>query len=493
MRDGGVQVVHNGPERLVKAARGKNGCLVQKGISRDKVNGHDAEASKNLEPTKAATKDVAQAVEDLDLDGDLDEKSDASSSNDSFASLPKKEIIQNQERTIKACRKLQRVRSIPMQMNPRAYQVLHGPIHIDNRKRKLIIHLDIRNTILVADSITNVSVEEALNSFLTSVTWGSEENSQWTWFSNIPSLKSPQPGLKTYYKYLEAKLVKNPQDRVNLRLQTGDFAHTSLGRIFQKDFKIHLARLAWQFDTCTSRDKVLTMSGRDGTPYHYILPGVYKLLHHLTAMRRDFAVVIRTYGRDGPNVMSSLNYGLLGNHPAFKTPLRLKVHKTPGIIKRKGSNSFELQTYKARDGTGSGNCSEIHQLLTHERDMYRMMCATQGISGYVDDFYHWQGNGYIHTAGKPLWLDTSDTRHHHIFFDDNFRADDEDSIVDVRVFNKDNGHEARSLGLSEVALLENACLVQADLLESIADEDYFLRMVRECEQKYTHLLWSNQL
>ena len=36
-----------------------------------------------------------------------------------------------------------------------------GPVHGDlGRRRKLIIHLDIRNTILVADSVTDVFVEE---------------------------------------------------------------------------------------------------------------------------------------------------------------------------------------------------------------------------------------------------------------------------------------------------------------------------------------------
>ncbi|GFS20616.1 hypothetical protein ElyMa_005060900 [Elysia marginata] len=501
MRDGGVQVVQNSaPKPLPKSHRGTNGYL------HTKSNGYHQQTEKavhfrSVPPVETEAENlpqVTQAVANLDLDPEADEKSDevnsSVSSDDSFTSLPKKFSIQvDQEKTIKACRKLQRVRSIPAQIGVREYRVLHGPIHVDNRKRKLIIHLDIRNTILVADSITNVSVEEALNSFLTSVTWGSEVDGQWTWHSNIPSLKSPQPGLMTYYKYLEGKLVKNTEDRANLRLQTGDFVHTPLGKIFQKDFYIHLARLAWPYDQCATRDKVLTMAGRDATPYHYILPGVYKLLHHLTTSQRDFAVVIRTYGRDGPNVLSSLNYSVNGHHPEVPTPIKIKVHKTPGIIKRRSDNAFELQTYKCRDGTGSGMCSEINQLLSHERDMYRMMNASQGISGYVDDFYYWQGHQYFHWAGKPLWLDPSDKRHHHIFFDDNFRADDEDSIVDVRVFKTEKSHEARSLGLSEVALLENACVVQADLLESIADEDYFLRMVRECEEKYAHLIWSGQL
>lgn len=507
MREAGVQVFQNGVQHktLHKSHPTTNGYL-DKGIKllsgSDRLNGHQQHVATPCE-VQAETShggvkspELTQALAELDLDedGDVDGNSSSVSSDRSLANLPKRAGVQiSQERTIKACRKLQRVRSIPAQIGVREYRVLHGPIHMDTRKRKLIIHLDIRNTILVADSITNVSVEEALNSFLTSVTWGSEQNGQWTWHSNIPSLKSPQAGLKTYYKYLEARLVKSPEDRAKLRLQTGDFVHTPLGKLFQKDFYIHLARLAWQHEEGATRDKVLTMSGRDGTPYHYILPGVYKLLRHLTTSQRDFAVVIRTYGRDGPNVLSSLSYGVHGHHPEVTSPIRIKVHKTPGSIKRKGDNSFEFLTYKCRDGNGGGACSEINQLLSHERDMYRLLNSSQGISGYVDDFYYWQGHQYHHTAGKPLWLDFSDKRHHHIFFDDNFRADDEDSIVDVRVFDKGQSHTARSLGLSEVAMLENACVVQADLLESIADEDYFLRLVKECEQKFTHLVWSGQL
>ncbi len=45
----------------------------------------------------------------------------------------------------------------------------HG---LRENKRKLVLHFDIRNTVLVADSYSNVHVEQALNSFLTGVTWG---------------------------------------------------------------------------------------------------------------------------------------------------------------------------------------------------------------------------------------------------------------------------------------------------------------------------------
>ncbi|XP_012937404.1 uncharacterized protein LOC101848656 [Aplysia californica] len=391
----------------------------------------------------------------------------------------------------RACKKVQleRARSIPADIGVSreirlfSFGSVHGSWF---RRRKLILHLDIRNTILVADSVTDVTVEEALNSFLTGIVWGSEVKGEWKWHSNIPTLKSPTPGLVTYYKYLERKLVKNTADRAMLRLQTGDFTRTPLGKIFRKHFEIHLARLSWQHDWETSRDKVLTMDGRDGRPYHYILPSVYKLLHHLVATKRDFAIIIRTYGRDANNVLSSLHYGLRGHHPAFRSPLYIPVDKTPGTIKRSG-NSFELKTFATKRE------QEIHQLLTHERDIYRLMCASKGISGYVDDFLAWQDNNYNHTSGKPIWIDPSDHRHHHIFFDDNFRADDEDSILDVRMFRKENPGKAESLSHAELVDLEEVCLVQADLLESIADEDYFIKTVQKCEENYARMVMGGEL
>ena len=45
-------------------------------------------------------------------------------------------------------------------------------ISIKPKNCKLILHFDVRNTILVADSVTDDNIEEALNSYFTGVTWG---------------------------------------------------------------------------------------------------------------------------------------------------------------------------------------------------------------------------------------------------------------------------------------------------------------------------------
>ena len=77
-----------------------------------------------------------------------------------------------------------------------------------------------------------------------------------------------------------------------------------------------------------------------------------------------------------------------------------------------------------------------------------MLSSTEGLCGFVDDFKFWQDNTYHHTAGKPLWIDLSDTSVHHVIFDDNIRVTDDDSIVDVRVLDttaSSNGTPGRSI------------------------------------------------
>lgn len=62
------------------------------------------------------------------------------------------------------------------------------------QKRPLVLHFDIRNTVIVTDSTNNVSIEQALNSYLTSVAWGTVDASgNWQWLDDqpVPSLQRP--------------------------------------------------------------------------------------------------------------------------------------------------------------------------------------------------------------------------------------------------------------------------------------------------------------
>lgn len=50
-------------------------------------------------------------------------------------------------------------------------RLLPGPI-LSPKKRKLILHIDLNNTILVSDAVTKQDPSAALNYYLSTVTWG---------------------------------------------------------------------------------------------------------------------------------------------------------------------------------------------------------------------------------------------------------------------------------------------------------------------------------
>lgn len=354
------------------------------------------------------------------------------------------------------------------------------------KSRKLVLHFDIRNTILVADSVTKVNMEQALNTFLTGVTWGRSDGDRWVWLSDVPSLGPPCPGAITYYKYLEGQLARDSEDRARLRQATGDFTQTDLGMKFRSHFVKHLKLLEWHHEDggTAASDQRLTMVGPGNHRYHYLLPSFVRLISRLHADGREFAVVLRTYGMDASNVLRCIRHIVAGNHPLVPQGLPISVDGTPGAIRRLVDGRIRCERYGKTEET----VPTRKTIYKSEREIYKLLSGSSGILGFVDDFCHWQSNGYGHRAGKPLWVDPRDDRVQHIFFDDNIRVSADDSIVDVRLPTPDRRGFESVVDAEEMASFENACLVQADLLQIITDLDYFVDKVKACEVNYNNLI-----
>lgn len=367
-----------------------------------------------------------------------------------------------------------------MTVDPRS-NVVNTVFSPNNKgKRKLILHFDIRNTVLVADSVTNVSVEQALNSFLTGVAWGRESpGGSWIWHSDQLSLTPPAVGVMTYYKFLEKKFVRNTNDRTQLRLATGDFSQSEIGKNFHPHFQNHLELLKWRHEFEKDTHDCLTMSGKDGQQYNYIVPALYKCIHYLVESKREFAIVFRTFGLDAPNVIRSLEHGLTGNHPGYRKSVHLTIDENVGTVKR---NHNEPTVFTLKKDNGQTEC------YTGDRAIYEMLSNKTGISGFRDDVHYWLEHSYHHETSKPHIIDPFDQNVHHIFFDDNYRAYEDDSIIDVRLFETRCAKEAKSLKKVEVAQFDNVCLVQADLIKCIEDENYYLDRILECESNYSAFL-----
>ncbi|TRZ21922.1 hypothetical protein HGM15179_005211 [Zosterops borbonicus] len=325
------------------------------------------------------------------------------------------------------------------------------------RRRRLVLHVDLNNTVVVADTVTGQAPRAALNTFLSTVTWGrAGASGEWEWVSDRPSLRAPCPGALSYY----SRHGRDPA-----------FTEAGPGRRFRDLHARHLRLLEWP----GRPQDALSVPGEPGKRYHLILPSFFRLLDTLHRDGRAFAVVFRTFGTDLPRVLQAVSSAMDGQHPQFPAlrDVALPVDLTPGQIR---CSKREVVLTRGAE-----------RLATREdrRKLYNYFSSFEGIGGFQDHFDWWARNQFSSQGGKPLWIDPHDPDIHHIFIDDNIRLDDGDTIVHPQVFSEQGSSSPRSVPTSE---LYNICLVQTNLLEAIADEDYFLRCVKRCEENYDHYL-----
>ncbi|XP_028265934.1 uncharacterized protein LOC114438638 [Parambassis ranga] len=334
--------------------------------------------------------------------------------------------------------------------------VPRGPCPSNHEQRKkLVLHVDLNNTILVSDAVTAQGTVAALDYFLTTVTWGKmSKHGHWEWLSDSPSLLPPCSDAVSYY----CQFGRVP-----------GFT-TAAGRRFRGILEEHLELLRWPDGV--KGDKDLSVKGEDGRRYHWILPSFFQLLRDLAQEGREFAVLFRTFGTDLPRVLTAVSRALNeGAHPLFPDipDLKLSVDMTPGKI-RCSKRGIVLTRGEDRVSTRDG-----------ERDLYQYLSAVHGLGGFQDHFDWWAANTFSNRGGKPLWIDPFDQHVQHIFIDDNIRQNDEDTIVNPKVFLGPGGAETRTACTSE---LYDITLIQNDLLRAISDPSYFTQRVHICLENY---------
>ncbi|KAM8930800.1 uncharacterized protein RCH25_006775 [Pelodytes ibericus] len=326
------------------------------------------------------------------------------------------------------------------------------------KRRKLVIHLDLNNTILVSDAVTGQGPRAALNSFLSTVTWGRlSKTGEWQWLSHCPSMTPPSEDAISYYAQFGRSL---------------DFVDTEMGRGFRDLHARHMQLLEWKGEP----DELFTQIGEDRKGYNWILPSFFRLIEGLHQQGRPFSVILRTFGTDLPLVLQAVDSAFKGRHPLLPElqNVPISVDQTPGkircskrdVVLTRGSDRIST---KAQEGA-----------------IYSYFSTLHGIGGFQDHFDWWARNSFSSAGGKPFWIEPNDGHTQHIIIDDNIRLSEEDTIVNCRtIVNKETGPEFRAVPTSEVY---NICLVQTDLLRAIAEEDYFLDCVGRCEANYESYL-----
>lgn len=328
---------------------------------------------------------------------------------------------------------------------------------VRQRQRKLVLHIDLNNTILVSDTVRGEGPSASLNTFLSTVTWGKVNRAgEWEWLSDVPSIQPPYQNAITFHAQFG---------------RARDFTNTNLGQKFKRIHLDHMHHLEWPGPP----DKVLAVTGEDGKAYHSILPSFFHLLESLRQEGRDFSVILRTFGTDLPRALHAVLYTMEGRHAQFPDFQKVSLHvdQTPGRI-----HCSKKEVVLSRG-------AEHVSTKLDAKNIYHYISNVKGIVGFQDDFEWWARHNFRSTGGKPFWIDPQDTSIHHIFFDDNIRLSEDDSIVQSMVFQGMDGSRTCTAPTSE---LYDICLVQTDLLRAIADKSYFLDCVRTCEDNYTAYL-----
>ncbi|KAM9324402.1 uncharacterized protein PAF06_000438 [Gastrophryne carolinensis] len=326
------------------------------------------------------------------------------------------------------------------------------------KRRRIVLHLDLNNTILVSDAATGQGPCAALNSYLSTVVWGRMSTTgKWEWISDYPSVNPPSEEAVNYYSQFG---------------RSGNLSDTKIGQHFKKVFTRHMNLLEWEGEANT----MFTQSGEDGKLYNWILPSFFHLLDSLYQQGRQFCIILRTFGTDLPRVLQSIQAAFAGKHPQFPQlqQVPLSVDLTQGRIR-----CFKRKTILTH---GSNRVSSRDK----ERNIYDYFTAMSGIGGFQDHFNWWARNSFRSSGGKPFWIDPYDDDNLHIIIDDNVWPHEQDMIVNCRVLlDKQKGKDSRRAPASE---LYDICVVRNDLFKAIAEKDYFLDCVQACEDNYERYL-----
>merc|ERR1712196_476272 len=106
---------------------------------------------------------------------------------------------------------------------------------------------------------------------------------------------------------------------------------------------------------------------QEGVWFQYVIPSFWRLLDRLKDDGRDFAVVLRTFGTDGPAIADAINAFAQGKHPEYPNGCAAALLASPssGSLKRSdGGIRLELLGTKDSPARTIENEAQIYKFFT---------------------------------------------------------------------------------------------------------------------------------
>lgn len=367
---------------------------------------------------------------------------------------------------------------------------------VDGAKSRLVLHFDVNETIMIGDPVAGLDFATSLNNVISKAAFVSKESDTWHDGSPLdPAARLPEldpPPLLTSFDAPADCEQYFARFRRDARWPPGHFTEPGQpGAVYRPLFEELIAKLTWQHEAC----EILASNG-----YHFLLPAFFHTLFELTRQRREFSLVIRTFGTDLPEVARSVEAFAAGQHPSFPEPcpsLRMPSSEAKWALRRfdrrdaqSGMSLCRFEGHLSEEGWGSDLAGHLDTgaaaaELSGEAVIAETLSTCPAI-GIRDDYHYWRGHKYLPQCGKPLWVTVDDSKVHHIFFDDNIHNKADNSIVAVRA-RASARHDFQSVSGEATRQLEGVFLVKAHPLEAIRNHDYFLEHIARCESNLAHM------
>ena len=198
---------------------------------------------------------------------------------------------------------------------------------------------------------------------------------------------------------------------------------------------------------------------------HFILPAFFTTVVELTRQKREFSIVIRTFGSDLGDIFTAISSFAKGEHPQFPEFQDASLIIDP--------LDTEMKLVYERDGVFT--VSNQDRCLSQKEFLSEI--ERKRIFGVTDDYDFWSKNGCKPACGKPAFTTQNQNGFHHILFDDNINCDADNSIVGVYEI------PAWTLLSGKATIkLHNHCIVRVPTISAIFSPRFFLDAIKLCEQ-----------
>ena len=339
---------------------------------------------------------------------------------------------------------------------------------------RLILHLDINETILLGDDAGGDSRHDSLQKMLAksafcqlpdsdsgSLKWDDTlqvSPTHW-WDGQEMGKESEMPPLYTGWKWPDKCC---PYYRTNLKKFSKQFVNQHHGSIYKPILERCEEELAGSHDD-------------------HILPAFYRTMEYLITQDQPFTLAFRTFGSDVEEVANLVTDFARGKHPDYPNVRCPQLELSSDLL-------YQGRWKKLDDGSAVyqlWNQDETKLVASGDAEVLRLLDQVT-VCGIRDDYPYWKENKFDPTAGKPVWIplftnESLDTPYgHHLLFDDNIHNLPNDGIACVRRQSVDGKFETmdRATMHSETQGLH---LVRVPTVEPVLNPNWLVEQIQKAQ------------